>query len=75
MDNREVVLRRRIAGVRGGERVAVGKWKDVASRPATDIQSGDQIVVGRKNWFARNALAAVSSIAVAASVLLSALAR
>jgi polysaccharide export outer membrane protein len=65
----------RIEILRGGERVPVGRWRDVASRPATDIRSGDQIVVGRKNWLSRNALAAVSSIAVAASVLLSAIAR
>jgi polysaccharide export outer membrane protein len=65
----------RIEILRGGQRVPVGRWKDVASRPATDLQSGDQVVVGRKNWLSRNALAAVSSVAVAASVLLSALAR
>ncbi|MDF1502334.1 polysaccharide biosynthesis/export family protein [Roseisolibacter sp. H3M3-2] len=65
----------RIEILRNGERVPVGRWKDVASRPAENVLSGDQVVVGRKNWLSRNALAAVSSVAVAASVLLSALAR
>lgn len=65
----------RIEIIRGGQRLPVGRWQDVASRPASDIRSGDQVVVGRKNWFQRNALAAISSVAVAASVLLSALAR
>jgi polysaccharide export outer membrane protein len=65
----------RIEILRNGARIPVGPWKDAAGRPASDLQSGDQVVVGRKNWLSRNALAAVSSIAVAASVLLSALAR
>ena len=65
----------RIEILRNGARIPVGPWKDAADRPASDVQSGDQVVVGRKNWLSRNALAAVSSIAVAASVLLSALAR
>ncbi|WP_284351909.1 polysaccharide biosynthesis/export family protein [Roseisolibacter agri] len=64
----------RIEIVRDGERVRLGRWNDIQSTVAP-VRSGDQIVVGRKGWFARNALAAVSSAAVAVSVLVSAFRR
>lgn len=64
----------RVEIVRGGERIAVGRWRDAAARPA-QVRSGDQVIVQQRGWWARNALAAVSSLAVAASVLLSVLAR
>lgn len=64
----------RIEIVRDGERVRLGRWNDIASTVAP-VRSGDQIVVGRKGWLARNALTALSSIAVAVSVLVSAVRR
>jgi polysaccharide export outer membrane protein len=59
---------------RGDERITVGRWREVAARPA-QVRSGDQVIVGQRNWWSRNALAALSSVAVAASVLLSVLLR
>ena len=64
----------RIEIVRDGARRAVGRWRDVAGL-AAQVRSGDQVVVHQRGWLSRNALAALSSVAVAASVLLSALAR
>jgi polysaccharide export outer membrane protein len=64
----------RVEIVRDGERVRLGKWNDIANLVAP-VRSGDQIVVGRKGWLARNALTAVSSVAVAVSVLVSAVRR
>jgi hypothetical protein len=34
-------------------------WEHDTS-PRSDLQSGDQIIVGRRNWFANNAMTAVS---------------
>lgn len=64
----------RIEIVRDGERVRLGRWNDIAAAVAP-VRSGDQIVVGRKGWLARNALTAISSAAVAVSVLVSAFRR
>lgn len=64
----------RVEIVRDGARVRLGRWNDIANLVAP-VRSGDQIVVGRKSWIARNALAAVSSAAVAVSVLVSAFRR
>ena len=64
----------RVEIVRGGERTRAGKWHEVSvsDRP---VYSGDEVSVGRRSWLSRNALTAVSSVAVAASVLISALRR
>ena len=60
--------------LRGGQRIRLGRWSEIAST-AAPVQSGDQVIVGRSNWISRNALAVVSSVAVAASVILSAVRR
>ena len=65
---------KRVEIIRGGERQRVGGWRD-ASVTDVPIRSGDEVTVGRRSWLARNALAAISSVAVAASVLISALSR
>jgi protein involved in polysaccharide export with SLBB domain len=39
--------------LRGPQRIHVGKWESDQS-PATDLHSGDQILVGRKSWLALN---------------------
>jgi polysaccharide export outer membrane protein len=65
--NRVEIVRER--GAQRVGRLARGVHDDVP------IRSGDEISVGRRSWLARNALAALSSVAVAASVLISALRR
>jgi polysaccharide biosynthesis/export protein len=56
---------------RDGVRTRIGKWRDVAES-AAPVRSGDQIFVSKRPWFTRNAGTVFSSIAVAASVLLTA---
>jgi polysaccharide export outer membrane protein len=62
----------RIDLVRSGARSRLGRWDDVAERSAP-VQSGDEVYVRRRPWFTRNAVATISSVAVAVSVLLTAL--
>jgi polysaccharide biosynthesis/export protein len=57
--------------IRDGARSRVGKWRDV-SESAVPVRSGDQVFVSKRAWFTRNAGTVFSSIAVAASVLLTA---
>lgn len=59
-----------VAIVREGRRVRVGTWEN--GGVAADLRSGDQVVVGRRSWLARNTLAAVSTVGLTISVLLSA---
>jgi protein involved in polysaccharide export with SLBB domain len=46
--------------VRDGLRLRVKNWEQ-SSGPETDLQSGDQIIVGRKNWLVLNALPVIST--------------
>ena len=55
--------------VRNGGRTRVSNWQDDISL-ASDLRSGDQIVVGKRSWLSRNLFASVSSFALVASVLL-----
>ncbi|HWH52132.1 MAG TPA: polysaccharide biosynthesis/export family protein [Gemmatimonadaceae bacterium] len=59
-----------VAIVRGASRIPVHDWQNDRS-PASDLRSGDQVVVGRKNWLELNALGAVSVAAVVASIVIS----
>jgi protein involved in polysaccharide export with SLBB domain len=59
-----------VAIVRGATRIPVHDWQNDRSA-ASDLRSGDQIVVGRKNWLELNALGAVSVAAVVASIAIS----
>jgi protein involved in polysaccharide export with SLBB domain len=59
-----------VAIVRGTTRIPVHDWQNDRS-PSSDLRSGDQVVVGRKNWLALNALGAVSVTAVVASIVIS----
>jgi protein involved in polysaccharide export with SLBB domain len=61
----------RIEIVRDGVRTRVGRWNAAAERSAP-VRSGDDVYVMRRSWLARNAVGAVSSVAVALSVILSA---
>jgi protein involved in polysaccharide export with SLBB domain len=64
----------RVEIVRDGERTKLGKWNAIASS-TVPVRSGDEIQVGRKSWIARNTVSAISSFAVAVSVLITALRR
>jgi len=46
--------------IRDGRESRVKNW-DRADGPDTDLQSGDQIVVGRKSWLTLNALPVIST--------------
>lgn len=55
--------------VRGPTTRKVRDWE--ASGPlASDLLSGDQIVVGRTSWLSRNLLAAASTVGVVASIVI-----
>jgi protein involved in polysaccharide export with SLBB domain len=56
----ESASRRSVVIMRGNERIKVPNW-DRSQGPETDLVSGDQIVVGRKNWFVINALPVIST--------------
>lgn len=46
--------------VRDGQRVHVKNWEN-SRGPETDLQSGDQVIVGRKSWLTLNALPVIST--------------
>jgi polysaccharide export outer membrane protein len=53
--------------VRDGRTMKLGKWR--AGGPlSAELRSGDQVVVGRRSWLSRNALAAVSTLGLVVSV-------
>src|SRR5688572_10162350 len=52
--------RNKVMIVREGQRLDARGW-DREDAPLLDLQSGDQVVVGRKNWFVINALPAIST--------------
>lgn len=56
----------RVAVVREGREFPLGAATSVAS--AADLRSGDAIVVGRRSWLSRNALAVVSTLGLVVSV-------
>jgi protein involved in polysaccharide export with SLBB domain len=60
----------KVAVVRNGQRVPIKNW-DRDSGPATDLQSGDLVTVGRKNWFAMNALSVISTAVLVTSFVIS----
>ena len=64
----------RVEIVRDGERTKLGRWETIAST-TVPVHSGDEIQVGRRSWIARNTVSAISSVAVAVSVLITALRR
>lgn len=55
--------------VRGGQAIRLGRWR--AGGPlAAELRSGDQVLVGRRSWLSRNALAAVGTLGLVVSVAL-----
>lgn len=61
----------RIEIVRDGASRKLGRWRDISQRKVP-LRSGDDIYVGKKTWLARNPTAAVSTLTLAVSVLLTA---
>ena len=64
----------KVVVVRDGQRIKVPDWESDLSN-AMDLRSGDQVVVGRKNWWALNVLPAVSTGVLVVSVLFTVLRR
>jgi len=60
--------------VRGPTVLRVGNWER-GGPLASDLMSGDQVVVGRTSWLSRNALAAASTFGVVVSFLITAIKR
>lgn len=56
----ETANRSKVYIVRGGQRIRLKNW-DQAQGPDTDLQSGDQVLVGRKAWLTLNALPVIST--------------
>jgi protein involved in polysaccharide export with SLBB domain len=56
----ETANRKKVSIVRGDRTVPVKDW-DRQQGPETDLQSGDQIIVGRKSWLVLNALPVIST--------------
>lgn len=63
-----------VAIVRDGRARRLGRWRDGGPLSA-ELRSGDQILVGRRSWLSRNALAAVSTLGLVVSVGLQAFRR
>ena len=57
----------RVDVVRRGQRTRVANWQDDFTL-ASDLTSGDQIIVGRRSWFSRNAFSAISSFGLLVSL-------
>jgi len=54
--------------VRGSARMKVSGWEREQS-PGTDLQSGDQVIVGRKTWLVLNALPVISTSVIVVGLL------
>jgi protein involved in polysaccharide export with SLBB domain len=50
---------RKVYLVRGGQRTRIADWQSDRS-PTADLQSGDQLVVGRRTWLELNLIPVVS---------------
>jgi polysaccharide export outer membrane protein len=65
---------KRVAIIRGGATISAPSWQDDIST-AADLQSGDQITVGMRSWFERNAFAIASTGVLVSSFILSLMKR
>ena len=61
--------RGKVVVFRGNEQIPVNDW-DRQSGQLFALQSGDQVLVGRKNWFQINALSTVSTAILVASFVI-----
>lgn len=59
----------RVEIVRGQSRIPMRDWERNGSTSA-DLRSGDQVLVGRRSWFASNALGLLGTLAAVASVII-----
>lgn len=62
--------RSKVYVIHGAERRHIADWEGDTSVTA-QLESGDQIVVGKQPWLKRNALSALSTLAVFTSLLIS----
>jgi polysaccharide export outer membrane protein len=65
----EAANRDNVSIIRDGERIPIPNWQSNQS-VASDLQSGDQVVVGRKSWLALNLIGAISAAGVITSIIL-----
>lgn len=59
----------RVGVVREGRRIAVDDWER-SELPVADLQSGDQVVVGRRSWLALNLGTVVGAVGLLSSIVL-----
>lgn len=64
----ETANRNKVYIVRDGQRIRVETWEN-SSGAETDLQSGDQVLVGRKSWFVINALPLVSTSVIVVGLI------
>lgn len=60
----------RVVIIREGATIAAPHWQDDTTL-AADLQSGDQVLVGMRSWFERNAFALASTGVLVASFIIS----
>jgi protein involved in polysaccharide export with SLBB domain len=64
----ETANKNKVTVVRGGREFRVKNW-DRSQRADTDLESGDQVVVGRKSWLVLNALPVISTSVIVVGLL------
>lgn len=60
--------RANVSIMRDGERIRVKNWEEGGA--ATDLRSGDQVTVGRKNWLVMNFLPVISTAVLVTSFVI-----
>ena len=70
----ESANRNSVSIIRNGVRIPIPSWQSNES-VASDLQSGDQVVVGRKSWLSMNFISAISAAGVLTSIVLAISAR
>ena len=63
----EMGNRNNVVVVRDGQRIKADGWDRGGEQGLADLQSGDQVIVGRKNWLVINAIPAISTAVLLAS--------
>ena len=64
----ETASKSKVSIIRDGTERRVRDW-DRSQGPETDLQSGDQVVVGRKNWLTLNALPVISTSVIVVGLI------
>lgn len=65
----DIGSRGRVSVIRGSQKIPVKNW-DRETGQSFPLQSGDQISVGRKNWFVINALSTISTAVLVSSLII-----